>query len=84
VVAENERTIELFVDAALCSSRMRPVRDEKASLQGPGSADPTLLCVRDRVMLELGNPTVIARVDDPDSESTFQLEVTATRVMEKQ
>jgi hypothetical protein len=85
VVAENERTIELFVDAAFCSSRMKqPVREERASLQNPGSADPTLLCVRDRVILELGKPTVIARADDPDGERTFQLEVTATRVLEKQ
>ena len=84
VVAENERTIELLVDAAFCSSRMKPVREERTSLQGPGSADPTVSCVRDRVILELGKPTVIAMVDDPDSERTFQLEVTATRVMEKQ
>jgi hypothetical protein len=42
------------------------------------------MCVRDRVILELGKPTVIAMVDDPDSERGFQLEVTATRVMEKQ
>jgi hypothetical protein len=85
VVSENERTIELFVDAALCSPRMNQHdRSEKASPKGAGGADPALMCIKDRVILELGKPTVIAMVDDPDSERTFQLEVTATRVMEKQ
>jgi hypothetical protein len=85
VVSENERTIELFVDAALCSPKANQ-RDqsEKASPRGPGNVDPSLMCIRDRVILELGKPTVIAMVDDPESERTFQLEVTATRVMEKQ
>lgn len=85
VVSENERTIELFVDAALCSPKTNQRdRSEKASPRGPGGVDPSLMCIRDRVILELGKPTVIAMVDDPDSERTFQLEVTATRVTEKQ
>jgi hypothetical protein len=85
VVSESERTIELFVDAALCSPRTNQHdRSEKTGPKGPGGGDPTLMCVRDRVILELGKPTVIAMVDDPDSERGFQLEVTATRVMEKQ
>ncbi|MGB6776242.1 MAG: hypothetical protein WBE45_17875 [Terriglobales bacterium] len=59
-------------------------RSEKTSPKRSGGADPTPMCIRDRVILELGKPTVIAMVDDPDSERTFQLEVTATRIMEKQ
>jgi hypothetical protein len=85
VVSESERTIELFVDAALCSPpTSQTPRSEKMGSNGSGGAYPTLMCVRDRVILELGEPTVIARVDDPERERTFQLEVTATRVMEKQ
>jgi len=85
VVSENERTIELFVDAALCGPRMNQHdRSEKASPKRSGGTDPTPMCIRDRVILELGKPTVIAMVDDPETERTFQLEVTATRVMEKQ
>jgi hypothetical protein len=81
VFAENERTIDLFVDGAFAGSRMRPPgKDEKAGAKG--SADPTQLHIRDRVILELGKPTVIAKVDDPDTELTIQLEVTATRVIE--
>jgi hypothetical protein len=85
VVAQNERTIELFVDAAFSNfSATESGKDDKAGLNGVGSPDPTQLHVRDRVILELGKPTVIGMVDDPESERTFQLEVTATRVMEKQ
>ncbi len=34
--------------------------------------------------LELGRPTVISTLDDPSSKRTFQIEVTATRVREKE
>jgi hypothetical protein len=84
VVAENERTIELSVDATLSGfSTTEFGKDDKSGLNSPGSPDPTQLHVKDRVLLELGKPTVIGIVDDPDSERTFQLEVTATRVTEK-
>jgi hypothetical protein len=84
ISAESERTIELFVDAAFTNFKMRDSgKDDNASLSGAASPDPTLLHIRDRAILELGKPTVIGMVDDPDSERTFQLEVTATRITEK-
>jgi hypothetical protein len=39
---------------------------------------------RDHVAVELGKPTVIAVLDDPDYERSFQIEVTANRVKEAQ
>jgi hypothetical protein len=78
VVAENERTIELHVDAAFSSSGA-PEPGKAA-----GSPDPTLFRVKNRVILELGKPTVISVLDDPDSERTFHIEVTATRIKERQ
>jgi hypothetical protein len=85
ILAENERTIELHVDAAFSSSNTRQSgKDEKTGLNGLGSADPTQLRVKDQVLLELGKPTVIGMLDDPDSERAFQIEVTATRIKERQ
>jgi hypothetical protein len=85
VVAQNERTIELFVEANFSNFGASGAdKDGKDGLTGARITDPTVLHVRDRVVLELGKPNVIGMVDDPESERTFQLEVTATRVMEKQ
>jgi hypothetical protein len=78
VVAENERTIELFVDTAFSN-----FSSTNSGKDAAGDSDPTQLHVRDRVILELGKPTLIGMADDPGSERTFQLEVTATRVTEK-
>src|SRR5580698_6536915 len=78
VVAENERTIELFVDTAFSN-----FSSTNSGKDAAGDSDPTQLHVRDRVILELGKPTLIGMADDPASERTFQLEVTATRVTEK-
>jgi hypothetical protein len=85
VVAENERTIELHVDAAFSiPNTWEYAKDEKAELNGMGNPDPTLLRVKDRVIVELGKPTIISVLDDPDSERTFQIEVTAIRIKERQ
>jgi hypothetical protein len=85
ILAENERSIELHVDAAFSSPGTREAgKDEKARLSGMGSPDPTQLRVKDHVIVELGKPTVISVLDDPDSERTFQIEVTAIRIKDSQ
>ena len=68
ILAENERTVELHVNVSFSHST---------------GSDPTQLRVKDNVTLELGKPTVIGVLDDPESERAFQVEVTATRVKEK-
>jgi len=85
ILSENERTIELSVDLAFSSSGTRePEKDEKGAQNGSGSPAPTQLRVKDHVTLELGKATVISVLDGPDGERTFQIEVTATRIKERQ
>jgi len=75
----------LHVDAAFSiPNTWEYAKDEKAELNGMGNPDPTLLRVKDRVIVELGKPTIISVLDDPDSERTFQIEVTAIRIKERQ
>ncbi len=81
IFSENERTIELHVDVAFSNSDTRETaKDEQAGLNGRVNPDPTQVRVKDTVTLELGKPTVISVLDDPDNERTFQIEVTATRM----
>ncbi len=84
ILSENERTIELHVEVAFSNSGTRePEKDEKAGLNGLANPVPTQLRVKDHVTLELGKATVISVLDDPESERTFQIEVTATRLKER-
>lgn len=78
VLAENERTIDLTVEADFSPSG---ARETGKVVESP---DPTQWRFKDRAVLELGKPTVIGMVDDPDRERAFQLEVTATRLKERQ
>lgn len=84
ILAENERTIDLRVDVAFSISSTRDSgKDEKAGLPGLANPVPAQLRVKDHITLELSKPTVISVLDDPDSERTFQIEMTATRIKEK-
>ena len=87
IISENEHAIDLYVDVAFSGSATREpaknkVEDEKAGLNHRGSPEPAQLRFRDHVAVELGKPTVIAVLDDPDYERSFQIEVTANRVKE--
>jgi hypothetical protein len=93
IISENEPAIDLYVDVAFSGSATRePARnkiedekdgkDEKAGLKHRGSPEPAQLRFRDHVAVELGKPTIIAVLDDPDYERSFQIEVTASRVKE--
>jgi hypothetical protein len=85
VLAENERSIELQIDAAFSSPGTREAsKDEKAGLNGVGSPESTQLRVKDHVTVELGKPTVISVLDDPDIKRTFRIEVTAIRIKDRQ
>jgi hypothetical protein len=42
-----------------------------------------LLRSRVVVTVELDKPTVISRIDDPDGNSSFTIELTATRIKER-
>jgi hypothetical protein len=89
ILSESERTVELNVELAFSSSGAKEPgtreagEDEKAGLNGRGSPRPAQVRVKDYVTVELGKPTVISVLDDPDNERTFQIEVTATRIKEK-
>ena len=64
---ENERTIRLIVEFKL------PVVGRE------GATSPTIRGKQD-VQVELDKPTAISRVDDPDSERSYVVELMATRV----
>lgn len=72
IVAESERTLELSVETEFSSDAARE----------PAGSSP-LLKSRMNVMVELDKPTVIGRIDDPDSDRSFTIELTGTRIKEK-
>jgi len=70
ILSENERTVELNIEAGFASETAQ-------------SAASPLLNVRLHVTVELEKPTVISKIDDPDSDRSFTIELTATRIKEK-
>jgi hypothetical protein len=73
ILAENEHTLELSVEAEFASD---PTSD-------PGTGTSPLLRIRENVTVELDRPTVVSRIDDPDSDRTFTIELTATRIKDR-
>jgi hypothetical protein len=73
ILIENERTLEMSVEAEFAS-------DTPSDLSGGNNP---LLRIRENVTVELDRPTVIGRIDDPDGDRTFTLELTATRIKDK-
>ena len=71
--AENERTLELGLEIGFA-------RD---AAQAEGGAASPLLRSRVQVVVELDKPTIISKIDDPDSDRSFTIELTATRIKEK-
>jgi len=71
IITENERTLELSVDAAFASD----------GANEPSGRIPPLLRVRVHVTVELDKPTVISRIDDPDG--SFTIELLATRLKDQ-
>lgn len=73
ILIENERTLELSVEAEFASD----------STSDSAGSTPPLLRVRENVTIELDKPTVISRIDDPDGDRSFTIEVTATRIKDR-
>ena len=73
ILAENERTLGLSVEAEFASD----ARHE------PGSGSLPLLRTRVHVTVQLDEPTVISRIDDSDGNSSFTIELPATRIKER-
>lgn len=83
VRTESERMIGLNVDFDFSNFGMT----EPASNAGsPATGSPVLQQFRitTKTDLEIGKPTIINSFDDPTSKRTFQIEVTATRVRDKE
>ena len=73
ILIENERTLELSVEAEFAS-------DTPSDLSG---GTTPLLRIKENVTVELDRPTVISRIDDPDGDRSFTIELTATRIKDK-
>lgn len=73
ILTENERTLELSVEAAFASDTTN---------EASGGTHP-LFRIRVRVTVELDKPAVISRIDDPDTDRSFTIELTVTRVKER-
>ena len=73
ILAENEHTIEMSVELTVASDRERG--------SGAGSFSP--LRIKQHVTVELDKPTAISKVDDPDRNRSFTIELTATRIKER-
>ncbi len=73
ILIENERTLEISVEAEFAS-------DTTSDSSG---GTPPLLRIRENVTVELDRPTVISRIDDPDSDRSFTIELTATRIKDR-
>jgi hypothetical protein len=73
ILAENERTLELMVETAFSTDTPHE----------PGGGAAPLLRSRVHVTVELDKPTVISKIADPDGDSSFTIELTATRIKER-
>ena len=73
ILAENERTLELMVETAFSTDTSHE----------PSGGTAPLLRSRVHVTVELDKPTVISKIADPDGDSSFTIELTATRIKER-
>ena len=73
ILIENERTLELSLEAEFAGE----TTNDSSGVTSP------LLRIRENVAVELDRPTVIGRIDDPDSDRSFTIELTATRVKDR-
>ena len=85
VGSESEHTVGLSISVEISNVTPR----EKAGSDNAApyiQGQPTIQQVKTeaRATVELGKPTIIISSDDPSSNHTFQIEVTATRVRENE
>ena len=83
VRSETERMVGVNVDMDFSNFGST---EQLRTAGGATSGNPVLQRFRitTRTDLELGKPTIINTFDDPSSKRTFQIEVTATRVRERE
>lgn len=83
VRSETERMVGVNVDMDFSNFG---TTEQLRTAGGATSGNPVLQRFRitTRTDLELGKPTIINTFDDPSSKRTYQIEVTATRVHEKE
>jgi type II secretory pathway component GspD/PulD (secretin) len=83
VRTESEHAIGLNLDADFSNFAMS---EQLSGENTAHSSTPVLQQFRitSRATLELGKPTIISSFDDPSSKHTFQIEVTATRIRERE
>ena len=72
ILAENERTLELSVDAAFASDTHEPA-----------AGSSPLFRIKVLVTVELDKPTIISRIDDPEGDRSFTIDLTATRIQDR-
>lgn len=73
VLIENEHSLEVSVEAEFSSD----------TANDTSGATPPLLRVRENVTVELDRPTVVSRIDDPDGDRSFTIELTASRIKDR-
>lgn len=83
VRTETERMVGLNVDVDFSNFGMT---EQLRDAGGAATGNPVLQQFRitTKTDLEIGKPTIINSFDDPSSKRTFQIEVTVTRVREKE
>ncbi len=85
VRTESERTVGLNVDVDFTNFAMsEQLTTENAAQHSPGTPVLHQFRITSKATLELGKPTIISSFDDPSSKHTFQIEVTATRIRERE
>jgi hypothetical protein len=82
---ESQHTLGLNVDVDFSNFAMSDqLGSESGAHQGPGTPVLQQFRITARATLELGKPTIISSFDDPSSKRTFQIEVTANRIRERE
>ena len=73
ILIENEHTLEMNVEAEFASDTPIDLSD----------GTTPLIRIKENVTVELDKPTVISRIDDPDGDRSFTIELTATRIKDR-
>jgi hypothetical protein len=83
VVSQTERAVGMNISLELSNVALQEKPGDQVTPIVPGQPIIQQVKTEARVMVELGKPTVVLSTDDPRSSHTFQVEVTATRMREK-
>ncbi len=73
ILIENEHAVEMSVEAEFAGD----------TTNDASAGTPPLFRIRQNVTVELDKPTVISRIDDPDGNHSFTVELTASRIKDR-